>query len=232
MGSGDSVQKVLDENLSHDSMASDSETVIAISPQNLPNWGCSTSTSNGSSVGDLNHLGKQIASNDAPMEHQTGFQLAKQEGAGASDGGRTSCVIDVKCADGEESEAKICRICHLDSEIQESEVGGKIKMDVIELGCGCKGELGYSHTSCAATWFHQRGNRLCEICGKTAENVTVTITDQRFMEQWSENRLNGEEANSSERNARCWQGQPCCNLLLACLVMSFVIPWLLRIDMF
>ncbi|KAL8143954.1 hypothetical protein V2J09_016986 [Rumex salicifolius] len=224
MGSRYSFQKGLDYNLSNDS-----DTVIVTTPENLPNRGSSTSTSNGSAR-DLNHLGKEIASNDAPIEHQTGVQLAKQEGEDADLIG--SCVIDVKCGDGEESVEKICRICHLESEIQEPEVGSKIKMDFIELGCGCKGELGYSHSSCAAIWFHHRGNRQCEICGKTAENVTVTVMDHRFMEQWNETRLNGEESNLSERNARCWQGQPCCNLLLACLVMSFVIPWLLRIDMF
>ena len=52
-------------------------------------------------------------------------------------------VIDV------EREEKICRICHLSSE----------NMELIQLGCGCKDQLGVSHLHCAQTWFNHRGNR-------------------------------------------------------------------------
>lgn len=148
MGSRDSVQKGLEEDLGDDSEDRVSETVIVISPE-----GGSTSNSSGS-VGDLNHSAKEIASNVPPVKDQIGIHLANVHG-------KDSCVIDVKCADGEDcdSEAKICRICHLDSDLQEPEVGPKIRMEVIELGCSCKGELGCAHSSCAATWFNQKGNR-------------------------------------------------------------------------
>ncbi|KAK3012646.1 hypothetical protein RJ639_009191 [Escallonia herrerae] len=48
---------------------------------------------------------------------------------------------------------KVCRICHLGSECS-AEVS-----DLVELGCGCKDELGVSHLRCAETWFKQKGNR-------------------------------------------------------------------------
>lgn len=62
-----------------------------------------------------------------------------------------SSVIDVKYVDDFE---KVCRICHLDT--YES---GKKFVDLIEIGCGCKGELGFVHSHCAETWFKLKGNR-------------------------------------------------------------------------
>lgn len=48
---------------------------------------------------------------------------------------------------------KMCRICHLANwENSKTEV-------LIQLGCGCKNELGASHHSCAQTWFKLKGNR-------------------------------------------------------------------------
>lgn len=51
-----------------------------------------------------------------------------------------------------EGDEKICRICHLGWESSCSD-------QLIQLGCGCKGELGVSHLPCAQTWFKQKGNR-------------------------------------------------------------------------
>ncbi|KAH0699587.1 hypothetical protein KY284_013802 [Solanum tuberosum] len=74
-----------------------------------------------------------------------------------------SSVIDVKygIGDGKLGEnlivddfEKVCRICHLDT--YES---GKKFVDLIEIGCGCKGELGFVHSHCAETWFKLKGNR-------------------------------------------------------------------------
>lgn len=70
------------------------------------------------------------------------------------------CVIDVK-SDGQSSsggvessrEEKVCRICHLSPE-NSSE-----NSELIQLGCGCKAELGFSHLHCAETWFKHKGNR-------------------------------------------------------------------------
>lgn len=48
---------------------------------------------------------------------------------------------------------KVCRICHLSSD------RGPGTLDLIDLGCGCRGELGASHRHCAETWFKLKGNR-------------------------------------------------------------------------
>lgn len=57
-------------------------------------------------------------------------------------------VIEIK---DEKNSEKVCRIC------QES------FPQIIDLGCDCKGELGLSHHSCAATWFSFKGDRyVCE----------------------------------------------------------------------
>ncbi|KAL3522523.1 hypothetical protein ACH5RR_015357 [Cinchona calisaya] len=142
------------------------------------------------------------------------------------EGEKCSCVIDVKCGKLEGESQRLCRICHLSkSEIE------KDLMDLMELGCGCRGELGYAHSRCAGAWFKLKGNRICEICGETAKNVTG-ISDNRFMEEWKEQGLTGSTASSSERRRGCWRGQPLCNFLMACLVIAFVMPWFFRVNMF
>lgn len=81
------------------------------------------------------------------------------------------CVVDVKCGEGggggdeevgEDCDGeRVCRICHLSSEpLADSTAtfhGGSV--DLIQLGCGCKDELGISHTHCAEAWFKLKGNR-------------------------------------------------------------------------
>lgn len=65
-----------------------------------------------------------------------------------------SHVIDIKC-DGLVGENQVvCRICHLNAK----ETGNN-SMELIELGCGCKGELRVAHLLCAEAWFKVRGNR-------------------------------------------------------------------------
>ncbi|KAK2965329.1 hypothetical protein RJ640_013792 [Escallonia rubra] len=62
-------------------------------------------------------------------------------------------VVDVnKRGNGSFGGEKVCRICHLGSE-SSAEVS-----DLVQLGCGCKDELGVSHLRCAETWFKQKGN--------------------------------------------------------------------------
>lgn len=144
---------------------------------------------------------------------------------------KDSCVIDVKSEDGKDLDSleKFCRICHLDSDYGDSEDASKA--DLIQLGCGCKGELGFAHPRCAGTWFQLKGNRVCEICGQTVKNIPV-VTGEEFMGQWNDPRLVENESTSSERIRGCWQGQPFCNFLMACLVIGFVLPWFLRVDLF
>lgn len=64
------------------------------------------------------------------------------------------CLIDVE--EGEDGDgrsrklenSKVCRICHFGKELE-----------LITLGCDCKGELGSSHQHCAEAWFGQKGDR-------------------------------------------------------------------------
>ncbi|KAJ0018593.1 hypothetical protein Pint_10361 [Pistacia integerrima] len=155
---------------------------------------------------------------------------------------KQSCVIDIKCGGADEkgtkesgNEEKVCRICHLDSEqsletTDATDTVDSSTMDLIHLGCGCKDELGIAHSHCAEAWFKLKGNRLCEICGQTAKNITG-VGDFRFIEEWNEHRFIGGSSSSSERSG-CWRGQPFCNFLMACLVIAFVLPWFFRVNMF
>lgn len=140
---------------------------------------------------------------------------------------KCSCKIEVKSGNFEGESQRVCRICHL-NKLEN----GKNLVELIELGCGCKGELGFAHTVCAESWFKLRGNRSCEICGLTATNITG-VADNRFMEEWNESVLVSSIGTSfSERRRGCWHGQPLCNFLMACLVIAFVLPWFFRGNMF
>ncbi|KAG9447861.1 hypothetical protein H6P81_013989 [Aristolochia fimbriata] len=143
----------------------------------------------------------------------------------------TCIVVEAKktCGSGKAGSwdnERVCRICHLSSDNRPD------NSDLIQLGCGCKDELGIAHRHCAETWFKVKGNRFCEICGEAATNITG-LGDQRFMEDWNERRILGRETNSSSNErGRCWRGQPFCNFLMACLVIAFILPWFFRINMF
>ncbi|CAA2988186.1 uncharacterized protein LOC111412160 [Olea europaea var. sylvestris] len=143
-----------------------------------------------------------------------------------------SCVIDVKSSDSGANGSsvgegeRVCRICHLSA--KES---GKESIALMEIGCGCKGELGIAHSECAEAWFRVKGHRLCEICGETATNITG-VSDNRFMEEWNERRSLDASTNFSDGSRRCMTGQPLCNFLMACLVIAFILPWFFRVDMF
>ncbi|XP_031130279.1 uncharacterized protein LOC116032032 [Ipomoea triloba] len=121
---------------------------------------------------------------------------------------------------GEDLE-RVCRICHLNAKDMKNS-----KDLIIELGCNCKGELGFAHLHCAEAWFKLKGNRLCEICGETVKNVRG-VGDARFMEEW-----NDGGASAAESGKSCWNGQPFCNFLMACLVITLLLPWFLRVDIF
>lgn len=142
------------------------------------------------------------------------------------------CWIEVDCNDAVvEGNQRVCRICHLSAK----ESGMTMSTaELVELGCGCKGELGVAHRQCAEAWFRVKGNRLCEICGEAARNVSG-VCDQRFMEEWNEGRrIDGGNGNSTADGSRrrCLQGQPFCNLLMACLVIAFILPWFFRVNLF
>ncbi|MCD7473458.1 hypothetical protein HAX54_015328 [Datura stramonium] len=54
-------------------------------------------------------------------------------------------VIDIDDK-SENDDEKVCRICHLNDE----------SMEILQLGCDCKAELGVCHRHCAEAWFNQR----------------------------------------------------------------------------
>ncbi|KAL8151134.1 hypothetical protein V2J09_020942 [Rumex salicifolius] len=67
---------------------------------------------------------------------------------------------------------RVCRICHLSGNGDgEEDSCSSMGSEFIELGCGCKDELGISHYQCAHAWFSLKRTRKCEICGKTAKNI-------------------------------------------------------------
>ncbi|KAG6416658.1 hypothetical protein SASPL_124093 [Salvia splendens] len=152
---------------------------------------------------------------------------------GGSDleGRNKSSVVDVErgeaCSSGSVDE-RVCRVCHLSAK----EIG-KSGAELIELGCGCKGELGFAHLQCAKAWFSVKGKRLCEICGEAARNISG-VDDSGFMEEWSEGRRGGDGGDSSASygGRRCLQGQPLCNILMACLVLAFILPWFFPGNLF
>ena len=79
-------------------------------------------------------------------------------------------MIDIKGTGGGRRQFKeswdgerVCRICHLNSEQSlestDSTSTTAAAMDLIQLGCGCKDELGIAHSHCAEAWFKLKGNR-------------------------------------------------------------------------
>ncbi|PON87268.1 Zinc finger, RING-CH-type [Trema orientale] len=125
-----------------------------------------------------------------------------------------SCVIDINCGSAKSCGEKwdgesVCRICHLTSDQSpDRRTTTTTTTDLIHLGCGCKNDLGIAHYQCAEAWFKLKGNRMCEICGEAAKNVTGVV-DIGFMEDWNERRLYTRSGSSaSDRTGGCWRGQP------------------------
>ncbi|KAF3961782.1 hypothetical protein CMV_013641 [Castanea mollissima] len=137
-----------------------------------------------------------------------------------------SSIIDIRSTcdtvSGELVNAEtVCRICHLSSEHRSRTT------TLIELGCGCKNELGISHPQCAEAWFRSKGNRKCEICGESAKNVTGIEENTEVVVGWTEMRIIGSARNShsSDNDSSCWRRNHFCDFLLACLVLAFILPW-------
>ncbi|KAL7212807.1 hypothetical protein ACSBR2_015485 [Camellia fascicularis] len=97
-------------------------------------------------------------------------------------------------------------------------------LNLIELGCGCKDELGIAHGDCAKAWFEFKGNRQCEICGETANNVTGTV-DDRFMEKWSELRPTDDNGVTNSVDRIGQRGRRCCNFLIICTLCGVLLLW-------
>ncbi|XP_010323675.3 uncharacterized protein [Solanum lycopersicum] len=145
-------------------------------------------------------------------------------------------VIDIdkktECIDENQVIEIVCRICHLNDET----------IEILQLGCDCKGELGVCHRHCAEAWFNQRGNRSCEICGKTAKNVeTRTLAERQnriMVIEWNQRAVEARRSSyitsssAATRDDCRWRcQQSCCNFLLACFVVAFTLPWFFRLNL-
>ncbi|KAK8955707.1 hypothetical protein KSP40_PGU022526 [Platanthera guangdongensis] len=122
------------------------EIVIAVSSGEI---GCSVNK-NGDPRTSL-HTGNVDAAPAVRAEKgkvETGGEKGKAERP-AIDLEKGMCVQETE---GE----KLCRICHLSSEMVGSMEEG---WELIEIGCGCKGDLGIAHRRCAEAWFRVKGNR-------------------------------------------------------------------------
>ncbi|XP_043701617.1 uncharacterized protein LOC122652043 [Telopea speciosissima] len=206
-------EQATSENSSNPGGTAASETVVVVRSEEAAR----VSAEDGDSKSEVNVL-------------ETSKVFAEEQKASVSEPDRHSCAIDIKCSGGTLSSEnwdseKICRICHLSSD-QSSDMS-----DLIQLGCGCKDELGFSHRHCAETWFRLKGNRCCEICGETAKNITG-VGNNRAMEEWTGRRSVASTTSQSRRGGGCWQGQPFCNFLMACLVIAFMLPWFFRVNLF
>lgn len=152
---------------------------------------------------------------------------------GDSRGKKGDVVVDVNDDNGRsrnsDDQENLCRICHFSD---DDSTGGS---ELIKLGCDCRGELGLSHRNCADAWFLQKGNRVCEICGKMAKNIGSSddsaSDSARMMMELSEIRLVIETLDSSDESSRRCKVS-FCNFLLGCLLLAFFLPWFFRgIDM-
>ncbi|KAK6134327.1 hypothetical protein DH2020_031950 [Rehmannia glutinosa] len=141
------------------------------------------------------------------------------------------CSIDVKESSDDGSRKsqnskaeKVCRICHFCIEPSSGE------LELIALGCDCKGELGSPRQHCAQAWFGLKGDsRLCEICGKTADNIRNINSEETsiFVMEWNEMRLVPLDLdNPRESSCRCKRSFY--NLVLGCLVLAFLLLWFFR----
>ncbi|KAL7092608.1 hypothetical protein ACP275_12G174000 [Erythranthe tilingii] len=138
----------------------------------------------------------------------------------------------------EEELGRECRICHM-SLVSCSSPAGSVSRAGIELGCCCKDDLAAAHKHCAETWFKIKGNKICEICNSTAQNVVGPddITEGREAEHGGiDSNLAGSSDNSSNsggaRESWSWlNGHRFLNFILACFVFAFVISWLFHFNL-
>ncbi|XP_040380405.1 uncharacterized protein LOC121054509 [Oryza brachyantha] len=124
-----------------------------------------------------------------------------------------------------------CRICHLGGGELPAESGSPSGR-LVRLGCGCRGELAAAHRRCAEAWFSVRGNRRCEICSENAENITGGWGGggKEFMQRWHAAAAGMDAGQGSPSSKACsgfCKGQSFCNLFIACLIIVFILPWLL-----
>ncbi|KAG8067464.1 hypothetical protein GUJ93_ZPchr0005g16314 [Zizania palustris] len=185
-------------------------------------------------------MGMVIAAGDAGAGRASGVggggepseREEREEGAGVLVVDLAHVVVDVEsdgapAEEGEDARSLGCRICHLggDGELPAESGSGRL----VRLGCGCRGELAAAHRRCAEAWFSVRGSRRCEICGENAVNIPGWGGGgKEFMQRWHETAAGTDGEDSSKPCSGFCRSQTFCNLLVACLVIVFVLPWFFR----
>ncbi|CAN7104048.1 unnamed protein product [Brassica rapa subsp. narinosa] len=150
------------------------------------------------------------------VEKDTSTHVSGESDASAKEKAEEFHVVDLSSCGGESDNGQsICRICHVGSDQTPDRVSGKtvVSLELIQIGCKCKNELALAHFHCAEAWFKLRGNSVCEICGCTAKNVTVSLTE----EEWSEVIVD-TRVDERRRHSR----QSCCVLIFIILTLILI----------
>lgn len=182
---------------------------------------------NNESLQDNSNLDLERQGSKADLERERG--IADVE-AGCSDAGNASPLSQKQNqTHGQEDFGqcasfgdRVCRVCYLGCAAQPE------NGPTIELGCECKLDLAVAHRQCAEAWFKVKGDRTCEICGKTVHNVDGN-GDAIFMENWNDG---GPRAGEMLPAAHWWRSHRLFNVLLAIMVLAFVLPWLFHVSSF
>ncbi|XP_073146582.1 uncharacterized protein [Henckelia pumila] len=122
-----------------------------------------------------------------------------------------------------------CRICHLNTDSANQDSGL-----LFELGCSCRDDLAVAHKQCAEAWFKIKGNKICEICGSVAQNVSGGADEAELAQP--RNAINSSSttaptAAAAAESRNIWQSHRVLNFLLACMVFAFAISWLFHFNM-
>ncbi|XP_075512499.1 uncharacterized protein LOC142548011 [Primulina tabacum] len=119
---------------------------------------------------------------------------------------------------------RVCRICHLYTDATNQDSGL-----LFELGCSCREDLAVAHKQCAEAWFKIKGNKICEICGSIAQNVSGADEAESTQPQNGSSTTAIMPTNITvSRNI--WQSHRVLNFLLACMVVAFVVSWLFHFN--
>ncbi|KAK4749505.1 hypothetical protein SAY87_026954 [Trapa incisa] len=166
-------------------------------------------------------LGEGQRANNMKEEPDIGAATSsacQQLGTGAMEIGSGEGKAEVNLEEFERE----CRICYMGL----GNSGGQS----IDLGCSCKGDLAAAHKHCAEDWFKIRGDRTCEICHSVALNV-AGLTEVGSVGPSDVNNTVAISAVSTFASAdhqNFWHGHRFLNFMLACMVVAFVISWLLH----